>query len=422
VRATLLALTSCLLPSWAYGSGFYIDEQGAQATGKAGAYVADAADASSVFYNPAGVGRLDRITFVAGAQWVAPSTSFEQAADATKLHATYPTSLVPNAYATYAPAHNFGVGIGLSAPFGSAIKWSWPQSSEGRYTAREQSLQAEFISLVVAKDASAQVEGLSIGAGLDLVPASLRLLRDVPLGDGEGSLKLQGQAFGVGGRLGLLYKSPTSGLALGLSYRSPVSLRFYGDGDFRVVDPTPRSALPANGPVTTSITLPDALVFGVALTPAPALQLELDASWNGWSRFDKLAITLPDESTSTSPRGYRDTFAVRAGGRVLLGPLSLRAGFAYDMSPVPSQHLDPGLPDANRMLAACGLGLALGQWQVDTALLYVLPTSRDSGKDAPIAGRYAISAYVASVNVGVVFGPTAVAAKTPSPAEEAPAL
>src|SRR5512136_2510583 len=66
VLRALLALP--LLPASVHASGFAVESQGARAMGFAGAYVAQAADPSAIFYNAAGIGFLKgKQLYVAGA-------------------------------------------------------------------------------------------------------------------------------------------------------------------------------------------------------------------------------------------------------------------------------------------------------------------------------------------------------------------
>ena len=60
------------------------------------------------------------------------------------------------------------------------------------------------------------VPGLSIGGGLDVVPASVELNRDVFFGDVRGSANLGGKGVGLGGRIGALYRSPNLPVSLGV--------------------------------------------------------------------------------------------------------------------------------------------------------------------------------------------------------------
>src|SRR5512144_208519 len=68
VLRALLALPLLAVPASLSASGFAIESQGARAMGFAGAYVAQAADPSAIYYNAAGIGFLKgKHVYLAGA-------------------------------------------------------------------------------------------------------------------------------------------------------------------------------------------------------------------------------------------------------------------------------------------------------------------------------------------------------------------
>ena len=76
VLRALLALPLLALSASAHASGFAIESQGARAMGFAGAYVAQAADPSAIFYNAAGIGFLKGKQFYGGGAFAGLSTDF----------------------------------------------------------------------------------------------------------------------------------------------------------------------------------------------------------------------------------------------------------------------------------------------------------------------------------------------------------
>ena len=71
IRALTLSL---LLVGISLGGGFELYEFGAAVSGLSGAAVARAWDASTVFYNPAGVAFLEGTHFYGGATFILPRT------------------------------------------------------------------------------------------------------------------------------------------------------------------------------------------------------------------------------------------------------------------------------------------------------------------------------------------------------------
>ncbi len=388
-------------------SGFHVDEQDARATGRAGAVTASPMGPEAVYYNPAGLAELSGVQLSLGAALVSPTAEFRPAEGGAATKVDERRFVLPQFFASARLAPWLAAGFGAYSPFGLAIRW--PESSPGRAELREAELQTFFLTPAVGVDASALVPGLSFGAGLDLVPAAVRLERDVPFGTDYGSVALGGDALGVGVRGGLGYRSPALPLSIGLTFRSRVPLDFSGEADFDA-PARYRAALPVDGSVSTRIVLPLTLGLGVAVRPLPAWELEVDGTLRGWSSYDELDIELPDGSHSRSPRNYHDSFVVRVGSEVAFAPgWAARLGFVWDETPIPSESVDFQLPDANRFDVTAGLGgeVAPGL-RVDLAGLYVLPSWRTTAMsdplEPPVKGRFEIQAWVLNLSLTAVLG------------------
>jgi hypothetical protein len=119
---------------------------------------------------------------------------------------------------------------------------------------------------------------------------------------------------------------------------------------------------------------------------------------------------------------------VRFGGEYrIAGVVPVRAGVAWDQTPIPPETLDFTLPDANRVDIAFGAGYPFhSALRADVGALFVLPakqtTSSASPSQPPIKGTYKIDAWVVSANLTVALGqpapapPTAPPAAAPAPA------
>jgi long-chain fatty acid transport protein len=421
-RVTRLAL---LAPAAAWASGFHVDEQDARATGRAGAVTASTNNASAVYYNAAGLADLEGLHVQLGGSLLRPSAEFTSAVDGVTTGADTQTFVLPQLFASWRATELLAVGIGAYAPFGLALKW--PESSPGRTNVREADLQTFYISPTVALNLSRGVPGLSFGAGVDLVPASVRLERDILFGTDVASVALSGDAFGVGARVGLLYRPPSlPEVAIGVSYRSPVTLDFSGEVDFDAAQPY-RSALPPDGDTETSVTLPQMVSVGFQFSPVPELQLELDGNWRGWSSYDRLDIELPDGSVDTEAKDWNDSLTLRLGGEYTIQERwSVRAGAIWDQTPVPAERLDFQVPDADRVDLSLGFGARITeQLKVDLAVLYVLPQERSTATadplEPPVKGRFEIDVWVVGLSVGFELETRAKApALEPSPAPMLP--
>jgi long-chain fatty acid transport protein len=400
-------LTLCLLPLSAHASGFHIDEQDARATGRAGAVTANPGNASAIYYNPAGIAELRGLNLVGGVSLVSPSAEFTSAADGSQTSAKAQTFVLPQLFASWRASELLAIGVGIYSPFGLAL--DWPASSPGRTSVRQAELRTLFITPTLAFALSKWVPGLALGAGLDLVPASVRLSRDILFGTDVATVALSGEAFSVGARAGITYRPPAlRGWSFGLTYRSPVQLDFDGHADFDA-SPVYRPSLPPDGDVNTSVTLPQSVGLGIAFDPLPAWQIEVDGSWRGWSSYDQLDVELPDGSVDSSRKDWEDSLTLRIGSELTWAERwSARIGVIWDQTPVPATTLDFQLPDANRVDLSLGVGAQLSSvFALDLGVLYVLPQERSTSNldpfEPPVKGRFKVDAWVVGLTLGIAL-------------------
>jgi long-chain fatty acid transport protein len=389
----------------AFASGFNIDEQDARATGRAGAVVASTNAPSSIYYNSAGIALTQGVGIDVGGSYVRPTAGFTSAGSGEKTDAERDSFVLPQAFVSWRASELVALGIGLHSSYGLALRW--PETSPGRAQVREAELRTLFITPTFALNLHRYVPGLAIGAGVDLVPASVQLSRDILFGVDTGSVTLGGDAFGAGARVGISYRPEAApALAFGLTYRSPVVLDFSGDADFDA-PPEYRPSLPPDGGVTTEVTLPQTVQLGVQVSPVPELQIEIDGSWRGWSSYDQLDITLPDGTVESSPRDWENTFCVRLGAEyTFVDRWSVRVGAIWDQAPVPANRLDFQLPDADRFDLSAGFGARLTDvFALDAGVLYVLPqqrsTSMEDPLEPPVKGEFEIDALVVGLTLRV---------------------
>src|SRR5512143_2797779 len=136
MRCALLAavLGIALGTGRAHASGFQLVEQNASGMGNAYAGQAAAAeDASTVFFNPAGLTHLPRLQVVAALNFIRPSSEFENRG--TTPPTLQPTlggtggdagslSLVPNGYVSFETVPGMiWTGIGVNVPCGLVTEY-----------------------------------------------------------------------------------------------------------------------------------------------------------------------------------------------------------------------------------------------------------------------------------------------------------
>jgi long-chain fatty acid transport protein len=330
----------------AHAAGFALVEQNASGLGNAYAGAAAVAqDASTIFFNPAGMTLLpDRQVVMAG-HLIKPKAEFSG-----EVEAPFPVSggqggdaggwaLVPNAYYAFRLTPDVHLGVGLNAPFG--LKTEYDSGWLGRYQAIKSEVKTININPSIAYKVS---DTLSLGAGLNVQWVEATLTNRIPT-LGQPLVTIKGDDYGWGYNLGVLWQA-TSVTRIGLSYRSEVGYTLEG---------TASTSDPAvfNGPVTADITLPDSASLSLFHKLSPQWDLLADVTWTGWSDFDDLPIQ--GTVNKTIPENWEDILRYSLGATWHMSEkLSLRGGIAYDEAPVSDIYRTPRIPDGARTWVAVG--------------------------------------------------------------------
>ncbi|MEO8702655.1 MAG: outer membrane protein transport protein [Kofleriaceae bacterium] len=402
----------------ASANSFNINEHDARVTGRGGASAASDDDASSIVFNPGGLALSEGTQIMLGGSLYIAKGSYEN--DTTpKVTTDSPPTPVPNLYIASRVHEMLAVGIGVHFPFGLAV--TYPDDHPQSTVAVKSNLKTMFISPVIGVNLHKQVPGLSLGGGIDIVPASVELERALVFGTERGSVDLAADGIGFGFRAGVMYHPPAvKSLKLGVMYRHKVKLDFEGQADFDIADPF-RAQLPPDGDASTTITLPASISGGVAYSPIANLEIEFNAVWINWKKTftadeargdgaTSLSLALPGGNTSDIPEDYKNTVSYRVGFDYKLPAYqaSVRAGFIYDPTPIPTTTVTAQLPDVDRIALTVGASRQLSpQLGLDVSALWVTPGERDSSSDPAVPifhGTYGVEALVLSVGLTGRFG------------------
>lgn len=360
------------------------------------AFVADASDASAIFYNPAGLNQLKRPEVYLGSFLNYPAREFHSPGGdfAQTNHRLYRSLTV---YFAAPVTPRVALGVGVFTPFGMGTVW--PQSWAGRYLATYSNLKTYNLNPVLSVKL---LDNLSVAAGFNVLWSTIRVKGKIPLGplpDGESDLG--GDGVGYGYNLGLLYE-PVSGVKLGVAYRSEIFVNHWGD--YSTTLPTPLPAVPRiNG--SAPLTYPPSVTFGASYARFQPFAFEVDVTWTGWSTYDRLEVNLEQPmlvngvltKTLVNPKNWRDAWAFRFGANYEIKEgMKLRAGYIYDLTPVPGDTLDPQVPDANRHIFTVGGDLKYKRFTLGIAYNYILSESRDKNNALGINGVPVPAAYQAN--------------------------
>lgn len=408
ITATFVVLVLCA--SMAVAGGFQINEHGARATGMGGAFVARALDGSAIFFNAAGLGFQKGFNVLAGTTLIFPSTTFTATSTGTDYPMTSQIFYPSNLYATYALDEQWVFGLGVYSPYGLGTEWD--KDWVGRHFAVKTDLQTFYINPTAAYKVNDQ---LSFGAGVSIVLGSAKIkYRVQPIPTIDGTASLEGTGNGISFNVGAIYK-PMEKLSIGAAYRSLVKIEFSGTATF--TDMAALQSFFPGGDGSVTLPMPSILQAGAAYDISPALTVEADLQYTGWSSYDELAVTLADgpvspygilqKSQPPAVKKWEDVFMLRVGGEYKLDDkVSLRAGYIRDMTPQPPSKIEPMIPDANRNDITVGGGYQFNEnLHVDASFMMVLfedRTAKATSKMSP-PGTYKSSASLVSVNLGYKF-------------------
>lgn len=388
---------SLLASREAFAAGTAVDVHSGRATGMASASTAMIDDSSAIFFNAAGIANGHRLDAQVGVTFLAPAFKFTNTSgQETKL----PFYVVPppHAYVSSAITDDLHIGVGVFSPYGLLVKW--PENWEGRMLSTRSSLATYYINPTVAY----RFGPIRIGAGLQIVRATVELSRNIRFGQEEGAVTIGAGTWGFGGNGGIQVDLIGRLLTLALHYRSAVKLDFDGNAHFVRIPPSFGSII-HDQIVSTSLTQPDQLAMGVAVRPLPPLVVDLDVVWLGWGKVRTVDIVFPEDKSGslniTAPKNWNNTANVHLGAELALGEhWRVRSGALFDPSPSPSDTLTPEIPDATRLnLAAGGSYVHSSGFRVDLGYQFLVMFSKTS--TAPqLPGEYG-----GNVNIlGVTFG------------------
>ncbi len=384
------ALIAALGAGHAGAAGFQLFEQGVSGLGTAYASGAAAEDASTIYWNPAGMTYLPGKNLTLGLHLIDASATFNnEGSNFPSLGGVAVTggnggdagdlAPVPNTFYSHAINDQLRVGVGMSSIFG--LKTEYDEGWVGRYQALISDLRTININPSLAYRIN---DKFSIGGGLNLVRADVELSNalnfgligglQVPAGLGgpvltlnqqrDGLVKLEGDDWAYGFNFGLMAQV-SQAARIGFSFRSKVKVEVEGDATFSIPSLSPPfpgaistgvAAAFADTGVSATVELPEIVSLNTHVQVNDRWAVMGDVTWTNWSRFEELRIKFDDgRADSVTPEEWDDSYKFSVGASYKLNEKwVLRGGLAYDKSPVDDVFRTPRIPDGDRTWIAFG--------------------------------------------------------------------
>ena len=396
----------------ASASGFQLLEQSASGIGNAFAgSAASAENASTIYFNPAGMTQLQAHEVSVGVSAVDPSFSFTN--KGSSVGAAYPNGLagtgdggnaggwsyLPNGYASWALNKDLYIGIGVGAPFGLKTEYDTP------WVGAAQSTSFQIKTINVNPSIAYRVnDTVSLGAGVNwqrLEATYERQAAVLPVA-ATSPVKLTVDDDAWGWNAGALFTvSPST--KVGVSYRS--AIQFHTEGKVVVSGANAGLNNSSTSDVKADIKVPDTFSMAVTQQLSDKWQMLGDVTWTGWSSIPKVDIVrtantllyIPGvvgqaagATAQTLNTDFRDTWRVGLGANYKFNDAwKLKYGVAYDQTPVKGADTRlTSLPDNNRVWFSFGT-----QWtpdkasRVDLGVSYIYVKDSKINNDQTAAGR-----------------------------------
>ena len=401
----------------AYAGGFYLQEQSPRELGRAFSGDAAAADnASTIFFNPAGMTELAGTQIELGAQLLFVKTA-QRNQGTSRTVPGLPTSVpvtgsdggnpfkqpvvVPNGYVSVQLTDSLWAGLGVGSPFGVSVEYD--DDFFGRYD----SIKSDVFTVNVQPSLAYKVnDWLSVGGGVDVQYIDVELVNAVPnvsplLPDGR--LRVTGDDVSVGWNAGAL--ATFGKVRLGAHYRSKMAHNLNGRFDLSGLT-GPLAAANVVTDATAPITLPDIATVSAMFGVGEPLRFYGTWRWYNWSRFKNIEINPEGGAQQISPQNYRDSWSMALGAEYDLNDrVTLRAGTMYDESPIQDAFRTTRVPDGDRTWLTGGIGYRLSDhFTANLSYAHVFVKTEDLNRtDSFFQGTPAqVDATIRSTNTGNV--------------------
>lgn len=383
-----LAITLAIGTPAAGASGFAINTQSGSAIGNAFAGVAAAAeDASTIWYNPAGMIALSGTQGSLAANIIRTSFKFENTASSGAFASPGTGeggdgggwSLVPQGYLAMSVDDRWRIGLAVNTPFG--LKTEYDAGWRGQLTALKSEVTAFNLNPAVAYRVS---EALWIGAGVSVQYFETELTNAAgPLGTAKLEANDTGWGFNLGAMMNL-----SSATRIGIAYRSSISFTLDGTASFSAGNGVFNSGAKAD------LRVPESAYFGIFSAISENWDVMAGATWTRWSRLETVNVVRTSAS-ALGPAGslvaaldfnWSDTVLWSAGANYrAASDWKIRFGIGYDPASSNDATRTARLPDQSRLMLTVGARHELSR-RASVDLAFAHEFVKDANIDNRVAG------------------------------------
>lgn len=447
----MLAISMASFSGLSQASSFALIEQSASGQGAAYAGAAAVAeDASTIYFNPAGMTRLSGSQIVAAGHIIVPDAKFTNNGSTDAFGGdlagsdsdTGAASFVPNFYYVTELENDVFFGVGVGVPFGLATEYD--DGWVGRYHALNSEISSININPSIAWKVTPTV---SVGFGLNIQYMELELTNNIDsfafcagfdpappatfpgencaaagltpaLGDAsqDSKVKLDGDSLELGWNTGILIEVDDKN-RLGIAYRSAIKHDVEGDTTYNlnsVLQTFADGASTATGfkllqntPLEATAELPETFSVSFAGEIDEKWTALFDWTWTGWGSLDVVTIMQAGGAPGREPTlelHYANT------NRFSVGALYqhdnqwvYRGGLAFDETPIRSaESTSARIPGNDRTWLSFGVGyIPSPEWSIDVGYshLFISDTDINNSPGTTASGATLTGSYESSVDI-----------------------
>ena len=368
-----LAIVLASIASQASAGGFALNEQSISAAGTANAgRVSAVLDASTVYNNPAAMMQLKQAQFTQAVAFIDAQSKITNASGGLPGGTTegdiVPHTFIPSGYYSSGDKGGWAWGVAAYGSFG--LKTNYEPSFAGRVYGDKSDVKVTTIQPTLSYQVNDTIS-VGIGPTINKLEAYLSSFNPMTMS----TVALEGDKIAYGYNAGIHAKFSDQTQA-GLVYRSKVNYSVKGE----------INGLGPSIPARTSLATPESVELGISHQLTPTLTAHAGAFWTRWSRLQALNVSSALGSAGSETFDWDNTWGTALGlSKQVNDKLVLRAGLAYDRTPVTEEHLSVRLPSGNRRIATLGAGYQISPNQIiDFSYAYLDESKRNVNKSAPV--------------------------------------
>ena len=386
----ILITTALLAGVFSYAGGFRVSLQGVKQLAMAHTS-AHTEDASVAFFNPAGISFIpNKLSVAVGGFGAITEVEYQSLETLQSYKTENPLGTPLYAAIAYKVTNNVSVGLSVTTPFGTTVKWA--DDWTGREIVQKMELKSFYFQPMVSYKfndwASIGVSYIYAKGIVDWDKAVTNLGGTLNINDE----KATGSGFGVG-----FYLKPSSNLDLSIAYRSPVIVKadngvatFTGVPEAVLTSPQLNVGADGQDAFTAELPLVDEYIIGLTYRITPKWLVSADFNYHGWERYSKLTLDFEnaqvgnqaDKTVLVSPKNFKNAKTFRIGTQYMLtDKLAGRLGYYFDESPYEDNYFIPETPSFDASVVTAGLGYKFGKLGVDLAAALSFPEARKVNND-----------------------------------------